>query len=499
MNLGELLRGCAAEYPDTIALYCGDRTISYAELNDSTEKLAGWLLRQGLKPGDRVAMQWPNAIETVQLYFAVFKAGLIAVPVNLRLKPAEIAWVAENSGAAIWFGHPMPAAAARAAGIEVHETLPDLSTLPDAGLLPPMDPSGPAAIIYTSGSTGKPKGAVHTHLSLSAAARISTDSLVDSYLQFEGFRERALMMTPIMHVSGMYVVLAAMWVGHSCVLLPMFEPAAALDAIERYQCTTTLALPVLMQMLIEEQLKKARDLRSLKVVFAGGDSVPVSLQNRVREVMGVEMLEGLAQTETGPAISNPIDAPRPGSVGRVMKGVEVRLAGVDGGDVADGEPGEMLVRSPGLCIGYWDNPAATAETLVDGWLRTGDLVSRDADGYYWFRGRLKEIIIRGGSNISPQEVEEVLYQNPDVLEAGVVGAPHPVWGEQVVAFVTLREGVAEDAEAVRGHARQLMADYKVPELVYFFPVLPKGATGKVHRKALKDQLAAGRGPWTELI
>lgn len=493
MNLGDLLRGCAAKYPDVTALYCGDRTISYAELNDSTERLAGWLLREGLKPGDRVALQWPNAIETVQLYFALFKAGMIAVPVNLRLKPAEIAWVAENSGASLWFGHPMLAAAARAAGIEVHETLPDLSSLPDAGPLPPADPSKPAAIIYTSGSTGKPKGAVHSHISLSAAARISTDGLVDSLLRFEGFRERALMMTPIMHVSGMYVVLAAMWVGHSCVLLPTFEPGAALEAIERYRCTTTLALPVLMQMLLEEQSRKARDVSSLKVVFAGGDSVPVSLQNRVREVMGVEMLEGLAQTETGPAITNPIEAPRPGSVGKVMKGVEVRLVDTAGQEVAEGQPGEMLVRSAGLCVGYWENPAATAEALVDGWFRTGDLVSRDEDGYYWFRGRLKEIIIRGGSNISPQEVEEVLYQHPDVLEAGVVGAPHPVWGEQVVAFVVLREGVTEDAEAIRSHARTVMADYKVPEQVHFLPVLPKGATGKVHRKALKDQLAGDTG------
>jgi long-chain acyl-CoA synthetase len=292
----------------------------------------------------------------------------------------------------------------------------------------------------------------------------------------------------MMHVSGLYTLFCTLLMGQCSVLLPIFDPKSVLDAIERFRCTVTLTLPALMQFILEEQVRQPRDVSSLKVIFAGGDTVPVALQDRVRELLGVELLEGLAQTETGPIMTNPLDAPRPGSVGKGMKNVEIRIAGADGEDLAEGETGELLVRSPGVCVGYWDNPAASAEAFRDTWFRTGDLVSRDQDGYYWFKGRLKEIIIRGGSNISPQEVEEALYRHPEILEAGVVGMPHAVWGEHVVAFVTLRENGAADEESIREHARQHLADYKVPERIHFLPVLPKGVTGKVHRKALKDQL-----------
>jgi long-chain acyl-CoA synthetase len=220
--------------------------------------------------------------------------------------------------------------------------------------------------------------------------------------------------------------------------------------------------------------------------------VPVVLQDRVRDLLGAAVIEGLAQTETGPTILNPLGAPRPGSLGVRIAGVELRIADVMGRDVAAGDVGELLVRSPAVCAGYWENPSATADALRGGWFHTGDLASRDEDGYYWFRGRLKEIIIRGGSNISPQEVEEALYTHPAVLEAGVIGLPHDIWGEVVVAVVALRDGMQATEDELRVHARQLLADYKVPERIHFLAALPKGATGKVQRKALKDMLLAIR-------
>jgi long-chain acyl-CoA synthetase len=230
----------------------------------------------------------------------------------------------------------------------------------------------------------------------------------------------------------------------------------------------------------------------MTVMYAGGDSVPVALQERVRQVMGAAVVEGLAQTETGPSLVNPIDACRPGSLGLPHGTVTLSIVGPTGEPVSDGEPGELLVHSPAMCAGYWRDPAATASALRDGWFHTGDLVSRDAEGYWWFRGRLKEIIVRGGSNISPQEVEEALYTHPDVLEAGVIGSPHEVWGEVVVAVVAVREGAAADAGVLREHARRTLADYKVPDTIHFLPVLPKGPTGKVHRRALKELFAAPR-------
>jgi long-chain acyl-CoA synthetase len=467
-------------------VFCGDRALSFAELDASTDSLAAWFLSEGLEPGDRVAVQWPNAIEVVELYFAAFKAGLIAVPVNTRLKPSEIAWVIENSGASLCFALPALADAMRQTGVRVLTELPARAAAP--ATLPPVDDKSPALILYTSGSTGRPKGAIHTQQSLLVTCELCTQNFEDTFGDVA--RPRCLLMTPLMHASGLYVLLGSIRLGEPCVLLPVFDPAAALDAFEQFRCTLTLALPAMMQFILEEQVRKPRDLSSLRVIFAGGDSVPVALQERVREVIGVGMVEGLAQTETGPTIGNPLTAAKLGSLGVVNRGVEVRIVDGAGNPVSNGEPGELLVRSPAVCAGYWRNPEATAEALRGGWFHTGDLVSRDADGYHWFRGRLKEIIIRGGSNISPQEVEEALYTHPEILEAGVVGLPHDVWGEAVVAVVALRDGAICGEDDIRDHARQTLADYKVPERVHFLPVLPKGPTGKVNRKALKDTLAA---------
>ena len=484
MTLADMVRSHAERTPHAPALLCDDRSLSFAELDASTNGLAAWLLGQGLEPGDRIAVQWPNAIEAVQLYFAAFKAGLVAVPINLRLKPNEIAWIVQNAGVTLGFAPPGLAEGLSLAGVRMVSDLPQIHGVA-VSALPVVTEDSPSLILYTSGSTGRPKGAVHTQRSLVATGDLCTRVFAGS---LQALTARGLMVTPLMHASGLYVLLSSMRRGESCVLLRTFDPGAGLDAVERYGCTMTLVLPAMMQFIVEEQVRRPRNVGTLRVIFAGGDCVPVALQERVRDVMGVTMVEGLAQTETGPSIMNPTDAPRLGSLGVVSHPVEARVADAFGRDVAVGEPGELLVRSPALCRGYWNDPAATADALRDGWFHTGDLVTRDADGYYWFRGRLKEIIVRGGSNISPQEVEEVLYSHPEILEAGVVGLPHEVWGEIVAAVVSLREGATVSEDDIREHARRLLADYKVPERIHFMPVLPKGPTGKVFRKALKDAL-----------
>jgi long-chain acyl-CoA synthetase len=490
MNLAAFLHNRALSTPDAEALICGGRSMTFAELDRSTDQLGAWLLSQGLEAGDRVAVQWPNAFEVVQVYFAAFKAGLVAVPVNLRLKPAESAWILQDAGARLAFAAPPFAEALAASGVRVISALPDVGVSAEQRQPPEVDPDRAALILYTSGSTGRPKGAVHSHRTLLATADFCVQNH-EAMVEHHGI-PRFLLMTPLMHASGLYVLLASISAGEPCALLPMFDSGAALDVIEQHRCTLTLALPAMMQFLVEEQIRSPRDVSSLTAIVAGGDSVPVTLQHRVRDILGAVTLEGLAQTETGPTIINPIDTPNPGSLGLVIGDVELRLVDTLGRDVGQSEPGELLVRSPAVCTGYWQNDRATAEAIREGWFHTGDLVSRDEHGYYWFRGRLKEIIIRGGSNISPQEVEEALYAHPAVLEAAVLGMPHDVWGEVVIAVVALREGVSATGEEILGHARRLLADYKVPERVHFMPVLPKGATGKVQRKALKDMLLAAR-------
>jgi long-chain acyl-CoA synthetase len=292
-----------------------------------------------------------------------------------------------------------------------------------------------------------------------------------------------------MHASGFYaVLLPAVMLGATIVALPGFDPAEVLDAIERHRCTFAITLPALMQFVCEEQARKPRDVSSLRIAGAGGDTVPVALQERFQTLFGIPLFECYGMTESLPITVNPLDAIRPGSTGRVTEGVEVRVVSLMGREVALGDTGEVVVRSPANCLGYWDDAKATADLLRDGWLHTGDLACCDAEGYYWFRGRMKQIIIRAGSNISPQEVEEALYRHPAVMEVGVVGQPDPVYGELVVAFAVVREGGGVDAEELCRFARERLADYKVPERIVFVDALPMGLTGKVDRRALKEML-----------
>lgn len=468
MTLGELLHSRSRENPAKTVLFCEDRTMSYEELDRSTTRLAGWFLDQGLRRGDRVAIHWSNRVETVQLFFGVWKAGLIAVPINLRLKPPEIAYILEHSEARMRFSEP------------------EMAPLdgPTDVTLPEVDPDQVCAIMYTSGTTARPKGVAHTHRTLMEDSRLmaAVANRLDSH-------DRTLVITQMMHAVGLYcTTLAAIQSGGSAVLLPAFDPAVVLDAIERFRCTYTFALPALMHIVAEEQARKPRDVGSLRTLMAGGDSVPVSLQERVQQLFWTPLQEGYGMTEAVPLIVNPKDAIRQGMIGVAAPEVQVRVVDLDNRDVADGETGEIAVRSPGNCIGYWNDPAATEALLRNGWLHTGDLASRDAEGYYAFQGRKKEIIIRAGSNISPQEVEAALYQHPSVMEAGVVGMPDPILGQRVIAFVSLRPADAPSEKELIEFARERLADYKTPERVLFIEQLPKGLTGKLQRRALKEML-----------
>jgi long-chain acyl-CoA synthetase len=268
------------------------------------------------------------------------------------------------------------------------------------------------------------------------------------------------------------------------------EAALALDLIERHQCSFTFGPPPLALFMLEEQASRPRILRSLGTFFVGGDSAPAGLLERSETVFGIRVREIYGMTEVGLCSCNFDNDYRPGSLGKLVEGVEVRLLDAEGKDVPDGQSGEIVVRSPSSFIGYWENPMASFETLRDGWVYTGDLGHRDADGYIWFDARKKAIIVRGGFNISPQEVEEGLYSHPDVMEAAVVGQPVPVYGERVVAFVTLRDGATITEHALKEHVGKRIADIKVPERVLFLSSLPKSAGGKINRRRLKDLAAA---------
>lgn len=480
---------CAVERnPQKTALACGDRTATYEELDRSSTALAAGLLHQGFKPGDRIALHWPNTIEAVQLFFAVFKAGLIAVPVNLRLKPHEVEFILRHSQAAVCFSHPGVAVtaepAARACGCPMRTSLPD--EFMHDGDLPQVNPDDAAVILYTSGTTARPKGTVHSQRTLLATAKLAAGTI------YAAQDHSVLLVLPLMHAAALTCgLMPTLLLGATVVLVPAFDPAAVLDTIQRFRCTSLPLLPALLLFVLAEQARSPRDVSSLRGVLVGGDSAPISAHERVRELFGMPLQEVYGLTECVPLIINPCDAIRQGSMGRAL--AEVRLVDPTGRDVPDGAAGEIIARAPNNCIGYWNDPAATAGLLRDGWLCTGDLAERDSDGYYWFRGRLKQIIIRAGSNISPQEVEEALYQHPAVFEVGVVGKPDPIYGETVAAFVSLRPGAKADESELREFARQRLADYKTPETIIILPELPKGLTGKVFRRGLKAMLVEAAG------
>ena len=486
MHLGELLRSSAAQNPQRAALVFDNRSVSYEELNRSTTRLAEWFLRSGLRAGDRIAIHWSNSVEVAKLFFACFKAGLIAVPVNVRMKAPEIHYVLTHSKAAMCFSELDLAPAATEAAQEcpslrdIRTTLAGLDTGEAEFPLPGVAAHQPALILYTSGTTARPKGVTHTHASLLNTARFMCDAAPDSM-------RTVLVMTQMMHASGINCdLLPAVMMGGTAVLVPAFDAALILDLIERYRCTYTMGLPSLVQFLLEEQTLRPRNISSLRTFIAGGDSVPVATQERFQSLFCIPLREGFGMTESLPSILNPPDAIRPGSLGKAVSGAEVRICGLDGGPLRDGEIGEIAVKSPANCVGYWNDPAATSQSIRDEWLYTGDLGRRDADGYFWFEGRKKEIIIRGGSNISPQEVEEAIYDHPAVLEAAVIGMPDPAYGEQVVAFVALRGNHSVSERELQEYARQRLADYKVPSRIRFIPELPKGITGKIQRRILKE-------------
>jgi long-chain acyl-CoA synthetase len=408
------------------------------------------------------------------------------------MKAHELTYVLGHSKAVMCFARPDLAQVVMEAGQNcaslraIHTAVESLNKGELEVQLPEVSLADPALILYTSGTTARPKGVTQTHRTLLANVTIGLNSIPDL--------ERYLVMTQLAFMSAIYYgLLTVIASGGTIVLAPAFEAPHVLDLIERFQCTSTFGLPSMLQLLVEEQALRPRQVRSIRTFFAAGDAVPISTHERFQEQFGIALRECLGMTETGLTISNPAGAIRPGSLGRPVERVEAKVVDSNGKQVPDSQTGELILTTPASLVCYWDDPAATREALRDGWLFTGDLVRRDPDGYFWFEGRKKQIIVRDGFNISPQEVEEAIYSHPAVLEVGVIGMPDSVEarGERVVAFVALRDGCVTSEEELREHARRRLADLKVPEEIVFLEKLPKGISGKIQRSALKQsQLAA---------
>ncbi|HQR53281.1 MAG TPA: AMP-binding protein [Burkholderiales bacterium] len=501
VSLIHLVRQAGRRCPERVALRFDDRAWSYGELERVTDGVAAGLRARGVRHGDRVAFLLPNSPELVFLNLACLTIGAIAVPMNVRLKGPELAYILDHCRACLCvvdadlYGRleaVRPDLAHTKAFFVVGPNTPDcepFEALIDRGqaeVALAANPDDVAAILYTSGTTARPKGVTHTHRSLvstvenyAEAVRLCPDDVV-------------LGMLSMSHIFGYTLqLLSPLAVGATVLATPTFDAAHVLTLIDRYRVTHLYGLPVMFDTLSSHAVGASRNLASLKYCLAGGDAVSQALTARVQDTLGVELYEGCGMTEVIPyALNRPGIENRTGSIGQPSVGMRLRVVDADGNDVAHGETGEILVKSDALTIGYWEDPEATAGALREGWLHTGDLGYRDAAGYYWFVGRRKEIIVRGGSNVSPIEVESALARHPAVREVGVVGAPHPSLGEIVAAFVVLKSGTVVTAQELLRFAAGRIADYKIPERVTFLADLPRGLTGKVHRKTLREWAAS---------
>ena len=496
-NLAANLTRTAQRHADRPAIVLDDIRLSYAELEFSARQLAGWLRRQGIGVGDRVALMLPNVPAFPVLYHATLRLGGIVVPMNPLFKRREIQYYLEDSGARLLVAMPGEEvrAAAEAAGVPVLPVGPEglrayvhgeEATDPVEEI---VDRAGDdtAVILYTSGTTGRPKGAELTHANLQTNQLTTTETLLHL-----GPEDVVMGCLPLFHVFGMTCALnTAVYAGAALTMIPRFEPGKALEVMDRDRVTVFEGVPTMYGAMLTHAstADRAPDLSALRTAVSGGASLPVELMRRFEETFGCQILEGYGLSETSPVASfnHPDRERRAGSIGIPVRGVEMKLAGSAGGDELEGGIGEICIRGENIMKGYWNNPEATAEAIdSDGWFHSGDLARVDDDGFYVIVDRKKDRINRGGLNVYPREIEELLYEHPAVGEAAVVGVPHAELGEEVRAYVVLVPGAEATEEELIQHVRSQVAPYKYPRSVHLIEELPKGATGKILKRELRQ-------------
>jgi long-chain acyl-CoA synthetase len=482
----------AMRSPEAPALHVGDASFSYADLDDATARLAGLLRDRGLDPGDRVGIMLPNVPQFAIAYYGVLRAGGVVVPMNVMLKPREVEFYLADPQARLLLAWHEVGEAARSGAAQsdteclivepdaFRELLESAEPLPRAAERAPNDT---AVILYTSGTTGQPKGAELTHRNLTANAEVSGQLFS---LSSEDVILGAL---PLFHAFGQTCGLnAAVRAGASLALIPRFDPEVALATIERGGVTVFEGVPTMYAALLNHPARERFDARRLRLCVSGGAAMPVELLRAFEAEFGCVILEGYGLSETSPVacFNHPDRERKPGSIGTPIEGVEMKLVDDQRLDAPPGEVGEIAIRGHNVMKGYWNRSDATADAIdTDGWFYSGDIARLDHDGYFFIVDRKKELIIRGGYNVYPREIEEVLYEHPAVREAAVIGIPDPQLGEEVAAAVALKPGASASAEGIREFARANVAAYKYPRRVWFVEELPKGPTGKILKRAIE--------------
>ena len=501
--LNDLIRHHAGVAPEKNAILFEDQTISYGEFYDDVTRAARMLLGFGIKRGDRLGLMFPNRPEMLFLYFACFRIGAIVVPVNTRYQRSEIEYALDHSECRLlivdkqflpvvegldqsvsWLERIL----VRHTEFEIEEdTLHfHLANAPSKIEWPDVQHDDPAVIFYTSGSTSRPKGVTHTHSSLLGNARIqvATREIRPDTIW--------LVSTGVGYVAGLSgVTIPAFLAGCTLVLVAKLQADNLLQAIEQYRAETTLLLPTMLLDMLHSPQSETTNLESLKACFVAGDECSHDLYEQFRNRMGHDLLQAFGMTECEGFLSNRPSGPnRNRTVGKPAEGITLRLVDDDGNDVEPGQAGEILLKGDSVMTGYWEDPEHTREALQDGWLHGGDIASRDEDGFYTFHERNREIIIHGGSNVGPHEVEDVIDSHMDVKESCVVGVPDPHYGAILAAYIEWEPGAHDNLDDLKTWVANRLASYKVPDCWHTMSPLPKTATGKIDRKLLHQKAEA---------
>jgi long-chain acyl-CoA synthetase len=500
MNLASNLMHSTLRYPDRPAIRLDETVLSYRALEERSARAAGLLEDLGVRPGDRVAIMLPNVPEFAMIYYGVLRTGGVVVPMNPLLKAREVTHYLQDSGARLIFAgvgcaeDALAGAASAGAGHVIVDGA--FASMLDAvdPLLPVADraTTDTAVILYTSGTTGQPKGAELTHGNLSTNVEVTATDLIQvrsDDVIFGGL--------PLFHSFGQTCGLnTAVSVGACLTLVSRFTPEKAFQVLVRDGVTIFEGVPTMYVALLAAAGRLEHDVSGLRVCVSGGAALPVEVLRGFEATFGCVILEGYGLSETSPVASfnHPDRVRKPGSIGTPIRGVRMRVLDDSGHDVASGEIGEIAIQGDNLMKGYWGQPEATAEAIQDGWFRSGDLGRIDDDGYLYIVDRKKELIIRGGYNVYPREIEEVLYEHPEVVEAAVVGIPDASLGEEVGAAVVLGPDATTTAEEIREYVKGQVAAYKYPRHVWLLPALPKGPTGKVLKREIKPPVVDQAAP-----
>ncbi len=488
-NLADNLTKTAEQHPDRPAVRLDDMVLTYRELQDGARRVSTLLSSKGIGPGDRVGLVLPNVPAFPILFYGALAAGAVVVPMNPLLKGREVKYYLEDSGAKIVFAwKDMAEEAGKGAdevGIECisvepggfHELLGEHEPTEE---VVEREDDDTVVLLYTSGTTGQPKGAELTHANMITNAATSAETLVE--LNPEDVVMGCL---PLFHCFGLTVGLnAAVLKGACLTLIPRFDAAKALEVVGRDKVTVFEGVPTMYAGMLNAPDASSYDMSSLRSCVSGGSAMPVEVMKSFEKTFDCIVLEGYGLSETSPVASfnQPGMERKAGSIGVPVRGVEMKLVDDDGKDVEEGEVGEIAIRGENVMKGYWGRDDATKEAIPDGWFLSGDMAKQDEDGYFFIVDRKKDLIIRGGYNVYPREVEEALYEHEAVAEVAVIGIPDDSLGEEVGAAVALKDGSDVDEEELQAFAKERLAAYKYPRAVWIVDELPKGPTGKILRR-----------------